>query len=79
MNQSDLNIILKPVAAVYNRQLSAEAVAGYFMTLRSYTRLQVANAVAAACGIMITRPPLTAERVLEALRRRPCGTPEEAA
>lgn len=48
MNQSDLNIILKPVAAVYNRQLSAEAVAGYFMALRSYTRLQVANAVAVA-------------------------------
>jgi CO/xanthine dehydrogenase Mo-binding subunit len=33
----------------------------------------IANAVADACGIGITRSPLTAERIMEALRQRPCG------
>jgi CO/xanthine dehydrogenase Mo-binding subunit len=37
----------------------------------------IANAVADACGIGITRAPLTAERIMEALQRRPRGVSGE--
>jgi len=33
----------------------------------------IANAVADACGIGLTRAPLTAERIMETLRLRPCS------
>jgi CO/xanthine dehydrogenase Mo-binding subunit len=33
----------------------------------------IANAVADACGIELTQAPLTAERIMEALRLRPCS------